>query len=144
MPLGGEAAAAFDELARSGRDSLLVRQDAGAWPNSFRSARFIPAVEYIQANRIRRLLQQDMRTLLNGIDVYVSPSFAGQNLLITNLTGHPCVAVPDGFLEDGDPASITFCGRMYGEAEALEVAGAYQAATPWDERHPAAFGGGSP
>jgi Asp-tRNA(Asn)/Glu-tRNA(Gln) amidotransferase A subunit family amidase len=142
--LSAEAAAAFDGLTRSGRDSLLVRQDAGAWPNSFRSARFIPAVEYIQANRVRRLLQEDMRTLLNGIDVYVSPAFAGQNLLITNLTGHPCVAVPDGFLESGDPASITFCGRMYGEADALEVARAYQAATPWDERHPAAFGGGAP
>jgi Asp-tRNA(Asn)/Glu-tRNA(Gln) amidotransferase A subunit family amidase len=142
--LNAEAAAAFDELTRSGRDSLLVRQDAGAWPNSFRSARFIPAVEYIQANRIRRLLQQDMRTLLSGIDVYVSPAFAGQNLLVTNLTGHPCVAVPDGFLDDGDPASISFCGRMYGEAEVLEVARAYQEATPWDERHPTAFGGHAP
>jgi Asp-tRNA(Asn)/Glu-tRNA(Gln) amidotransferase A subunit family amidase len=139
-----EAAAAFDDLTRSGRDSLLVKQDAGAWPNQFRSARFIPAVEYIEANRVRRLLQQDMQRLLREIDVYVSPSFAGGNLLVTNLTGHPCVAVPDGFLENGDPASITFCGRMYGEAEALEVARAYQEATPWDERHPAPFGGNTP
>lgn len=142
--LSAEAAAAFDELTRSGRDSLLVRQDAGAWPNSFRSARFIPAVEYIQANRVRRLLQEDMRALLEDIDAYVSPAAAGNNLLVTNLTGHPCVAVPDGFLDEKSPASITFCGRMYGEAEMLEVARAYQAATPWDERHPAAFGGRSP
>jgi Asp-tRNA(Asn)/Glu-tRNA(Gln) amidotransferase A subunit family amidase len=142
--LSVEAAAAFDDLTRSGRDSLLVRQDAGAWPNTFRSARFVPAVEYIQANRVRRLLQEDMQALLEGIDVYVSPATAGNNLLVTNLTGHPCVAVPDGFLDEKSPASITFCGRMYGEAEMLEVARAYQAATEWDERHPAAFGGRSP
>ena len=140
--LSAEAAAAFDELTLSGRDSLLRRQDAGAWPNSFRSARFIPAVEYLQASRWRRLLQEDMDTLLTGIDAYVAPSFEGANLLITNLTGHPCVAVPSGFLDNGDAVSVTFCGRMYGEAEALAVARAYQEATPWDERHPAAFGGG--
>lgn len=142
--LSAEAAAAFDDLTRSRRDSLLVRQDAGAWPNQFRSARFIPAVEYLRASRVRRLLQRDMQRLLADIDVYVSPAFAGGNLLVTNLTGHPCVAVPDGFLDTGDPASITFCGRMYGEAEALEVARAYQEATPWDERHPQPFGGNTP
>jgi Asp-tRNA(Asn)/Glu-tRNA(Gln) amidotransferase A subunit family amidase len=139
--LSAEAAAAFDELTRSDRDSLLSRQDAGAWPNQFRSARFIPAVEYIQANRVRRLLQEDMERVLAAVDVYVSPAFAGGNLLVTNLTGHPCVAVPHGFLENGSPVSITFCGRMYGEAAVLEVARSYQEATPWDERHPAAFGG---
>ena len=139
--LNAEAAAAFDDLTRSGRDSMLSRQDAGAWPNSFRSARFIPAVEYIQAQRVRQLLQQDMQRLLADIDVYVSPAFAGGNLLVTNLTGHPCVAVPSGFQENGSPVSITFCGRMYGEAEALQAARAYQEATPWEERHPAAFAG---
>lgn len=137
--LSAEAAAAFDELTRSGRDSMLSRQDANAWPNSFRSARFIPAVEYIQAQRVRQLLQQDMQRLLEGVDVYVSPAFAGGNLLVTNLTGHPCVAVPSGFQENGAPVSVTFCGRMYGEAEALQAARAYQEATPWEERHPAAF-----
>jgi Asp-tRNA(Asn)/Glu-tRNA(Gln) amidotransferase A subunit family amidase len=139
--LSVEAAAAFDDLTRSDRDSLLRRQDVDAWPNSFRSARFTPAVEYLQANRLRRLLQEDMGTLLEGIDAYVSPSFEGANLLVTNLTGHPCVVVPNGFLGNGDPASITFCGPMYGEARMLEVARAYQEATPWDERHPPAFGG---
>ena len=142
--LSAEAAASFDDLTRSGRDSLLTEQGPGAWPNQFRSARFIPAVEYLEANRVRHLLQKDMQTLLKDIDVYVSPAFAGQNLLVTNLTGHPCVAVPDGFLENGAPASITFCGRIYGEAEVLEVARAYQQATPWDERHPVTFGGNAP
>jgi Asp-tRNA(Asn)/Glu-tRNA(Gln) amidotransferase A subunit family amidase len=141
--LNAEAAAAFDELTRSGRDSMLTRQDAGAWPNTFRSARFIPAVEYIQANRVRQLLQQDMQRLLETVDAYASPAFAGGNLLVTNLTGHPCVAVPSGFQENGSPVSITFCGRMYGEAAALQLARAYQEATPWDERQPAAFGSGA-
>jgi len=90
---------------------------------------------------VRRLMQEDMQRLAEDVDVYVAPSFAGGNLLITNLTGHPCVVVPIGFQQNGDPVSITFCGRMYGEAEALEAARAYQEATPWDERHPEAFGG---
>jgi Asp-tRNA(Asn)/Glu-tRNA(Gln) amidotransferase A subunit family amidase len=139
--LNAESAAAFDELTRTDRDSLLTRQDAGSWPNSFRSARFIPAVEYIQANRVRRLLQEEMHRVLADVDAYVSPTAAGPNLVITNLTGHPCVAVPSGFAENGTPVSITFCAPMYGEAAMLEVARAYQNATEWDERHPEAFGG---
>jgi Asp-tRNA(Asn)/Glu-tRNA(Gln) amidotransferase A subunit family amidase len=134
--LGAEAAAAFDDLTRSGRDSLLKRSSQA---DGFRSAHLIPAVEYIQANRVRRLLQEEMSTLLDGIDAYVSPSFQGSNLAATNLTGHPCVTVPDGFLKNGDPWSITFCAPMYGEGAALEVAHAYQEATPWYKRHPPAF-----
>ena len=137
--LDAEAATAFDSLTRSPGIGTLRGQGSGAWPNTFRSARFIPAVEYLQASRVRRLLQQEMDTLLRKVDAYVAPSFAGTNLLVTNLTGHPCVAVPDGFMPDSTPVSITFCAPMYGEAAALEVARAYQAATPWDERHPAAF-----
>jgi Asp-tRNA(Asn)/Glu-tRNA(Gln) amidotransferase A subunit family amidase len=144
ITLNAESAAAFDELTRSGRDSLLTRQDAGSWPNSFRSARFIPAVEYIQANRVRRLLQEEMHRTLANVDAYVAPTSAGPNLVITNLTGHPCVAVPHGFAENGTPLSITFCAPMYGEAAMLEVARAYQEATEWDERHPVAFGGTAP
>ena len=136
--LSAEAAAAFDDLTRSGRDSLLKRSSQA---DGFRAAHLIPAVEYIQANRVRRLLQEDMNTLLDRLDAYVSPSFQGSNLALTNLTGHPCVAVPDGFLKNGDPWSITFCAPMYGEAAALEVAHAYQEATPWYKRHPPAFSG---
>jgi hypothetical protein len=107
--LSAEAAAAFDELTRSGRDSMLRQQDADAWPNDSRASRLVPAVEYLQASRIRRLLQEDMTTRLRGIDAYVSPSFEGGNILITNLTGHPCVAVPDGFL---DAVGQTASGRV--------------------------------
>lgn len=137
--LGAEAAAAHDGLTRSDRDSLLVRQVADAWPNVFRSARFIPAVEYLQANQVRTVLGREMAERLAGVDVYVSPAFQGDNLLVTNLTGHPCVVVPNGFTDEDSPKSITFCGPMYGEAAPLAVAKAYQAATDWEERIPPGF-----
>lgn len=137
--LSAEAAAAFDQLTLSGRDDLLVRQIKRAWPNDFRVSRFIPAVEYIQANRVRYLLIQDMETLLQTVDLYVAPSFGGDNLLLTNLTGHPCVVLPNGFDEDGGPTSISFIGRLYDEATLLAVARAYQEATDWHLRHPPLF-----
>jgi Asp-tRNA(Asn)/Glu-tRNA(Gln) amidotransferase A subunit family amidase len=140
--LSAEAAAAFDELTRSGRDEELVRQVEQAWPNVFRQARTIPAVEYIQANRVRTLVMREMTRALAGIDVYVCPSFGGDNLLLTNLTGHPAVVVPNGFTSDGAPSSITFCGRLYGEAEILAVARAYQEATEFHRRHPTLTVGG--
>jgi len=136
--LSAEAAAAFDELTRSGRDSLMVRQTRDAWPNVFRASRFIPAVEYIQANRLRYLIIQDMGKL--GVDVYLSPSFGGSNLLLTNLTGHPCIVLPNGFDEKGSPTSVTFMGRLFGEATLLAVAKAYQDATEFHLKHPPLFG----
>lgn len=137
--LGAEAATAHDELTRSDGDTLLVRQGADAWPNVFRSSRFIPAVEYLQANQVRRAAGIAMARELEDVDVYVAPSFQGGNLLLTNLTGHPCVAVPDGFVDGTSPTSITFCGRMYGEDAALEAARAYQEATGWEEETPPRF-----
>ncbi|NOX38730.1 MAG: amidase [Calditrichaeota bacterium] len=136
--LSAEAAAAFDELTRSNRDTLLVRQIRNAWPNVFRAARFIPAVEYIQANRIRYLLIQEMKKLFDSIDVYVTPSF-GPNLLLTNLTGHPCVVVPNGFDETGHPTSISFIGDLYDEATVLAVAKKYQDATDFHKQYPPLF-----
>ncbi|HTY36978.1 MAG TPA: amidase [Bacteroidota bacterium] len=134
--LDAEAAAAFDELTRSGKDDMLVRQDKGAWPNEFRSSRFIPAVEYIRANRVRYLVIQEMQKLMKDIDVYVTPSFAGSNLLLTNLTGNPCVVLPDGFSKDGTPASISFIGQLFGEAKLLAVAKQFQDATDYHLKHP--------
>jgi Asp-tRNA(Asn)/Glu-tRNA(Gln) amidotransferase A subunit family amidase len=135
--LSAEAAAAFDDLTRSNRDDLLVRQMKAAWPNTFRGARFIPAVEYIQANRLRWMVMQDMEE--RDFDVYVTPSFGGDNLLLTNLTGHPCVVLPNGFNDDGSPVSITFMGRLFGEGKLLAVAKAYQDATDFHTRHPEHF-----
>lgn len=138
--LEAEAAAAFDDLTRSGRDSLLVRQGKNAWPNIFRTARFIPAVEYIQANRIRHELVRDMNERMKGFDVVVTPSFAGgSQLLATNLTGHPCVVVPNGFKKNGSPTSICFLGNLFDEGTVLAVASRYQDATGFDKERPAGF-----
>ncbi len=134
--LSVEAAAAFDELTRSNRDDLLVRQIQNAWPNRFREARLIPAVEYVQANRLRTLVIKAMHELMSDIDVYVAPSWVGDNLLLTNLTGHPAVVVPNGFNKEHEPTSITFTGRLYGESEVLAVAEAYQDATGFHLKHP--------
>ncbi|RRB02249.1 amidase [Larkinella rosea] len=134
--LSAEAAAAFDELTRSGKDDQLVRQVRGAWPNSFRSARFIPAVEYIQANRVRTQLINEMAQTLKGFDVYITPTFGNSNLALTNLTGHPCVALPNGFTAKGLPTSITFMGQLFDEGRLLAVAKAYQDATVFHKKHP--------
>lgn len=134
-----EAAAAFDDLTLSGKDDLMVRQIQRAWPNVFRASRFIPAVEYIQANRARYLLIQHMAEKMKSVDLYVAPSFGGNNLLLTNLTGHPCVVVPNGFKDNGSPTSISFIGQLYDEGSLLAVAKAYQDATEWHGNHPPKF-----
>ena len=135
--LSAEAATAFDALTRSGRDDELVRQVEQAWPNVLRQAQLIPAVEYLRANRIRALICEAMEQLMSQVDVYVCPSFGGDNLLMTNLTGHPTVVLPNGFREsDGTPTSITFTGRLHGETELLAVADAYQQATGFHLRRP--------
>lgn len=130
-----EAAAAFDQLTRSNKDDLLVRQIKRAWPNVFRKARLIPAVEYLQANRLRSMLIIEMQQLFEEIDVYVHPSWAGNSLTITNLTGHPCVVLPNGF-HQGKPTSISFTGNLLAEAQLLSLAKAYQNATDWHKKHP--------
>ena len=137
--LYAEAAAAFDELTRSGLDSLLTAQEEGSWPNTFRSARFIPAVEYIQANRYRTMLMERMEQIMKYYDVIIAPSFRGNQLLVTNLTGHPCVVVPNGFNEENSPTSICFIGNLYDEASILLAASKYQEATEFDEMHPPLF-----
>ncbi|MDT8400558.1 MAG: amidase [Bacteroidales bacterium] len=137
--LNAEAAAAFDELTRSGLDSALTAQEGWSWPNTFRSARFIPAVEYIQANRHRTILMEEMEKLMRDYDVVITPSFRGEQLLVTNLTGHPCVVVPNGFNEENSPTSICFIGNLYDEASILLAASKYQQATGFDEMHPPLF-----
>jgi Asp-tRNA(Asn)/Glu-tRNA(Gln) amidotransferase A subunit family amidase len=77
-----------------------------------------------------------MEEILEEIDVYIAPSFGGDNLLLTNLTGHPSVVLPNGFREDGTPTSITFMGRLFGEAELLALAKVYQDATSYHLKHP--------
>jgi Asp-tRNA(Asn)/Glu-tRNA(Gln) amidotransferase A subunit family amidase len=147
-----EAAAAFDDLTRSGRDKLLTQQTKDDWPNTFRSARFIPAVEYIQANRARMMAIDAIAKVFDQVDVIVAPTFSTQ-LVVTNLTGHPALILPNGFRGDdapkpqvregelqpggpGTPLSLTFLGQLYGEAKLLAMAKAYQDATDFHLKHP--------
>lgn len=138
--LSVEAAAAFDDLTRSGDDDLLTRQMRNAWPNTFRTAHFVPAVAYVQANRLRRGLMEELDRVFidNDIDVYVNPSWNSSSLFITNMTGQPSITVPNG-MHEGTPTSITFTGRLFGEQAIIDIARAFQLATPWANRHPADF-----
>lgn len=137
--LNAESAAAFDELTRSNRDDLIERQDKDFWPNSFRAARMIPAVEYINANRQRYQLCHKMNSFMKDYDVLIVPTFAGRQLSITNLTGHPVVCMPVGFNNSGSPISITLIGNLYDEATILAAAKAYQDKTDFNKKHPAKF-----
>jgi Asp-tRNA(Asn)/Glu-tRNA(Gln) amidotransferase A subunit family amidase len=133
--LNAEAAAAFDDITRNGKVNELSGQGPNDWPNSFRIARFIPAVEYIRAQRARTLLMNEMDKLMSQWDVFVSPAPGSASLLITNLTGHPAVVLPSGFI-NGLPQAIMFTGGLYDEGAPLRVALAYQQATEWHKMHP--------
>jgi len=133
--LNAEAAAAFDDLTRDGGINQLSGQQPNDWPNSFRTSRFIPAVEYIRAQRARTLLMRQMAELMLKWDVFVSPAPGSSSLLVTNFTGHPAVVVPAGF-EKGLPRAIMFTGGLYNEAAPLKVAVAFERATKWHTMHP--------
>jgi Asp-tRNA(Asn)/Glu-tRNA(Gln) amidotransferase A subunit family amidase len=133
--LNAEAATAFDDITRDGRVNQLSGQSANDWPNSFRTARFIPAVEYIRAQRARTLLMREMDRLMANWDVFVTPAPGSASLLITNLTGHPAVVTPCGFIKDL-PQAIMFTGNLYDEAAPLRVALAFERATKWHTMHP--------
>jgi Asp-tRNA(Asn)/Glu-tRNA(Gln) amidotransferase A subunit family amidase len=134
-----EAAAAFDELTLTNRDDEMVQQKTDRWPNFFRAAHFIPATEYIRANRLRYLLVQQMEEVMSRVDVCIAPSLAGDNLLVTNLTGHPSVVIPNGFIDEKTPTSIVFIGQLYEEGKMLAVAKKYQEATGHHTKHPSGF-----
>jgi Asp-tRNA(Asn)/Glu-tRNA(Gln) amidotransferase A subunit family amidase len=132
--LNAEAGAAFDDLTRTGGVDQLKGQSPQDWPNSFRSSRTIPAVEYIRAQRQRTLLQQAMDKFMTDWDVLVSPTNTNL-LLVTNLTGHPQVTVPCGFVQ-GMPAGILFTGHLYREGTPMRVAMAFEQFTDWHTMHP--------
>lgn len=137
--LRAEAGAFFDELVLSGRDSMMVQQEKRSRANSLRQSRFIPAVEYIQANRHRTVLIERFHEIMKDLDVLVSPTFGGRQMLITNLTGHPAVAIPNGFDEKGHPTSITLVGNLFDEAAIIAVAQKFQVNTEFDEKNPPLF-----
>ena len=139
--IGVECAAQFDEMTRMNIDDALTRQTKNDWPNSFRTARFVPAVEYINAQRHRYTLMQKVNEVMQQYDVIICPSRGdGNQSAITNLTGNPVVCVPTGFDKRLNlPTGISFVGNLYDEATILSIAQAYQKATNWDETHPTQF-----
>jgi len=137
--LRAESGAFFDDLVRSGEVDLMVEQDEGSRANSLRQSRFIPAVEYLQANRVRTQLIEEINNLFDDFDVIIAPASRSRQLLITNLTGHPAVSIPNGFDEKGRPTSLTLLGNLYQEGKLLELAKAYQEQTEFDEKHPPLF-----
>ena len=139
MVIGAESAAAFDELTRMNIDDQLTRQTRNDWPNYFRTARLIPAVEYVNTNRHRYKMMLDMAKIVSPYDAIITPTFGGSQLPVTNLTGYPAVCMPTGFNKNKLPTSITIIGKLYDEATILAVAKAYQQATEWDDVHPEMF-----
>ena len=142
LVLTAEAAAAFDELTRSGRDKELVQQTPNDWANTFRTARLIPAVDYVNANRVRTLAMQKWHELFQTVDVIVTPTGGNNQLVATNLTGHPAVILPSGFRDTSAtdktqvPVSLTFLAGLYEEAKLLSVAKAWQDATDFHLKYP--------
>ena len=137
--LRAEAGAFFDELVLSKGVDQMVEQHYGSRANSLRQARFIPAVEYLQANRQRRQLIEEINELFEAYDVIIAPTFRGRQLFITNLTGHPVISIPTGLDKKGRPTSMTFIGNLYDEGSILALAKAFQTATEFDEKHPPLF-----
>jgi Asp-tRNA(Asn)/Glu-tRNA(Gln) amidotransferase A subunit family amidase len=139
--IGVECAAQFDDMTRNNIDDELTRQTKNDWPNQFRTARFIPAVEYVNAQRHRYLLMQKVNEVIQQFDAIICPSRGdGNQSAITNLTGHPVVCVPTGFDKKLNlPTGISFVGKLFDEATLLNIADAFQKATPWDEAHPNKF-----
>lgn len=155
--LFAEAAAAFEELTLEDIDDTLVRQDPGAWPNSFRKARFLSAVDHIQLDRLRRRVMQEMDALFRRVDLLLAPVAPGSMTVIGNMTGHPCLTIRAGFSEtrtrempaflnaeikemDGPthsvPHGITIVAPLFEEATALTLGLALEAALGVADRRP--------
>jgi Asp-tRNA(Asn)/Glu-tRNA(Gln) amidotransferase A subunit family amidase len=160
--LGAESGASFDEFIRSGRDAELTNK---ARANGFRSSRLVPAVEYLQAQRVRAMIMRQFAAAVSRYDVYIAPyidmragrggrggrgegaaegrpatppppSAIRDHFQVANVCGYPAVSVPHGFTADGRPTSITFMGRLFAEGEILALARAYQERAGWHLKHP--------
>jgi Asp-tRNA(Asn)/Glu-tRNA(Gln) amidotransferase A subunit family amidase len=139
MVIGAESAAAFDEFTRTDLDDAMTKQTRFDWPNYFRVSRTIPAVAYINANRHRTLLMQKMNEAMQPYDVVITPSFAGRQMAITNLTGHPALSMPIGLTNQGVPNSISFLSNLFQEESLLALGKFFQDLTPYDDVHPPKF-----
>jgi Asp-tRNA(Asn)/Glu-tRNA(Gln) amidotransferase A subunit family amidase len=127
-----ETAAAFDELTRSGRLREVEHgPEQSPRPAEIRAGRFIPAVDYIQANRYRMRVMEQLDAAMSGLDLFI-----GANLLLTNRTGHPVISLPNGLFE-GSPTALQLTGKLFGEPELLLLAHAFQSRTDHHLKHPA-------
>ena len=134
ITLSVEAACAFDALTRGTDDDLLVSQNL--WPRTFRAARFVPAVEFLTAQRVRTQLCQTMDACVAEVDLLVHPPYASDILGITNLTGHPTVTCPVFFEDRPRPAAICFTGHLFDEGTLIGAASAWQQSTGHHLRRP--------
>jgi Asp-tRNA(Asn)/Glu-tRNA(Gln) amidotransferase A subunit family amidase len=137
LMLNAEAGAAFDDFTRNGGAEKLTSQKANDWPNSFRSSRLTPAVEYIRAARARTLLMRAFHKFMGDFDALVSPT-GSPSLTVTNLTGQPQIVVPCGF-PNNNALGLLFTGHLFEEGKLSRVAKAYQDATEWHLKHPPGF-----
>ncbi|MFV1448752.1 amidase [Maribacter sp. HS] len=137
--LRAEAGAFFDDMVRAEEVDKMVEQHQRSRANSLRQARFIPAVEYIQANRQRQVLIEKMQAVMKDYDVLISPSSGNRLSIITNLTGHPAISIPTGLDKKKHPTSITLISNLYDEASILLLAKAFQDQTDFDEMHPEGY-----
>jgi len=156
-PSGAESGAAFDEFIRNGRDKELTNKNRS---NGLRQSHLIPAVDYLQSQRVRAMIMRQFAEVVSKFDVYLSsapnPTLAGEggrsagesttpatpptpnreHYEVANICCYPAVSIPNGFTSDGRPTSILFLGRLYAEAQILALAKAYQDSTHWHEQHP--------
>ena len=124
--LVAEAAAAFEEITLDNIDDSMKWQADNAWPNTFRSTWFMPAIEFIQAERFRRKVARMMDDKLKGVDVVFGPSFAGSLLVITNFTGHPQLCLRAGFRDDGTPKGVSIWGHLFDEGSVCRLGAALE------------------
>ncbi len=130
--LTAEAAAAFDDLTRSEKiDQMAEPPERSSWVNSFRLHRYVPAVEYLQANRARYRLMEEFNQIFDSVDLFI-----GSNLAMSNLTGHPEICLPDGFDGEGQPTSLRITGRLFGDQEIALLANAFQTQTNYHLKRP--------
>lgn len=138
--LNAEAGAMFDELVRSGGINEMADKGVNGRANQLRAARFIPAVDYIRAQRVRTLLLQQVSAFFEGpqaIHTFLAPS-TSDSVTACNLTGHPAITIPAGFV-DGLPIGLMATGPLYKEERVLEAAAAFEAATDWHSKRPSGF-----
>ena len=161
LPLFAEAAAAFEELTLSRAVDSLRMQEPDAWPNTFRQARFLSAVDYVQADRLRRKVALEMAKVMSGVDLLLVPSLRDEMLTLTNFTGHPSLTLRTGFVEVSqarsdwapDPAhplptfspprrvphGVTLIGRLFDEGTIARVGIALERASKVADARPPGF-----